>query len=302
MRMTQALALGLRWMGFGMALGLWLARSVLAGIELSVAQAELHKAALEDGGHASTKRSTLALEQAWNVPQGGGLGLRLSLERETWDFDGGHRFAAAPWRRVEQGAVSLPMRAPLDAGHVLLLLPRLACAREEGARASHACTTGVMAAVLKGFDPHRRLGVGLEAVRTLEGAWELAPVLIVDWRWNEHWRLFNPPELGPAGSAGLELARRLGPRVELGLGVAEHERGFRLATDHPNAPGGTGLARQVQAFLHLSWKPSPDVALHAYAGALLDGELALRDRAGHRLAQDRLESAPVLGIVGRVRF
>jgi hypothetical protein len=35
---------------------------------------------------------------------------------------------------------------------------------------------------------------------------------------------------------------------------------------------------------------------------VLDGELALRDRAGHRLERDTLNTAPVLGISGRLRF
>jgi hypothetical protein len=286
MRMPQVFPICFGWIRIGLVLSLFLARPVLAGIELSFAQAELRKAGLEDGGWISAERSTLALEQAWNFPDGGGLGLKLALERETWDFGGGHRFGAAPWRSVQQAVVSLPMRRPLSEGVVLVLLPRLAWAGEDGARAGDTRTAGIIGAALKVVDPHRRLGLGVEAVHTLD----------------ERWRLFNPPELGPAGSAGLELACLLGPRLELGLGVAERERRFRLAPDHARAAGGTGVVRQVQGFLHLSWTASPQVTWHAYAGAVLDGELALRDRAGHRLERDTFNTAPVLGISGRLRF
>lgn len=302
MHMASHLFTRLLWMFIGVVLSMLLARPVWAGIEVSVARAGLREAELEDGGRASAQRTTLALAQAWNFPEGGGVGLKLTLERETWDFGGGHRFGAAPWRTVEQGVVSLPMHTPLGAGFVLMLVPRLAWTGEAHARADDARTAGIIGAALKVFGPHRRLGLGVETVRTLEDGWELAPVLIVDWRFDERWRLFNPSELGPAGSAGLELACQLSPRVALGMGVAERERSFRLAADHAGAAGGMGEVRQVLGFLHLSWKASSDAVLHAYAGAVLAGELTMRDHAGHRLERDHMATAPVLGISGQLRF
>lgn len=302
MCMSKPVAIRLQWMRMGVVLSLFLAGPVEAGLELSVSQVELRKAGLGEGGWINAERTTLLLEQAWNLPEGGGLGFKLTLEREAWDFGGDHRFGAAPWQSVEQVVVSMPMRARLREGVMLVLLPRLGWAGEDGARAGDARTEGFIGAVLKMFNPHRRLGLGIETVHTLAHAWELAPILIVDWRFDERWRLFNPPELGPAGSAGLELACLLGPGVELGLGVAERERNFRLAIDHARAAGGTGKVRQIQGFLHLSWTASPQVTWSAYAGAVLGGELALRDRADHRLDRDTINSAPVLGISGRLRF
>lgn len=91
---------------------------------------------------------------------------------------------------------------------------------------------------VKQFGGGNRLGVGLGVYDQIEKT-SVFPVVIVDWRLNDLWRLVNPLPSGPTGAAGLELDYRFDGNWTAGVGVAYRSVRFRL-NDRASAPGGCG--------------------------------------------------------------
>ena len=67
------------------------------------------------------------------------------------------------------------------------------------------------------------------------------PFPVIDWQIDDHWKLTNPFQAGPAGGAGLELNYAFNERWEMGIGGSYRSYVFRLSRD---GPVGNGIGRE----------------------------------------------------------
>ncbi len=228
------------------------------------------------------------------------IGLSLSASYADNRFDTPTAFGLAPWGDVQRVGLAVPLMQVGNGGWRYLLTPSLDVSREEGAETGDALIYGAVASVMKSFGQGQALGLGLGAFSQLEEV-QVFPFPVIDWTFNDSWRLSNPLQAGPTGPAGLELDYRLNPRWEIGLGSAWRQLRFRLREDGP-VPGGVGGESGLIAFAHAGLQAGERLSLHLYGGALLHGELRVEDRHGAAVASHGLDPAPLLGATFRLTF
>jgi hypothetical protein len=229
---------------------------------------------------------------------GAGLGLRYDVE--DWSFDGTTAFGRAPWGTLHRPALAVPLVWSVRPDVDVALTPSVQWSFERGASTSDAVVAGALVSATRRFSPDLALGLGVGAFDDLEET-RVFPLIVVDWRIDERWRLGNPFRAGPAGGAGLELAYEASDAWELGAGATWRSTRFRLARDGPVA-GGIGEARAVPLFVRASWRPARDVRLDVHAGAMVGGKLAVMDAEGRDLVEEDVDTAPFLGVTLRTRF
>ena len=134
--------------------------------------------------------------------------------------------------------VSVPVSWALSNNWSLTVAPSVDWFSEKSASNSESRVWGAMVSGVKQFGGGNRLGVGLGVYDQIEKT-SVFPVVIVDWRLNDRWRLVNPLPSGPTGPAGLELDYRFDGDWTAGVGVAYRSVRFRL-NDRASAPGGCG--------------------------------------------------------------
>ncbi|HSD38043.1 MAG TPA: DUF6268 family outer membrane beta-barrel protein [Rhodocyclaceae bacterium] len=276
------------------------AQAQTPGTSVSLGQVHMNKAELSSGGKAGLDDSQLSFSHTAVLGAGRTLlGVQLGANYENWTFDG---TSIKPWQSVQRFSLGVPLIHILEDGWSVLVTPRAEWSGEEGAKSSDSLAYGLIAGASKQYGEGRRLGFGLTVSRTLDKDNEVFPIVFVDWRFNEQWRLFNPLGRGLTSPAGLELAYQLAPTAELGLGASFRGSSFRLAEDNASSAGGVGTFSYVPVFMHLNWKPAPAWNLDAYAGMLLNGRLKIEDKHGDKVVSRDLENTPAVGLAASFRF
>ena len=123
----------------------------------------------------------------------------------------------------------------------------------------------------------------------------------MDWRFNERWRLSNPFEADALGPAGLELTYSFNNRWHLGGGGVYRSFRFRLNNEGV-APNGVGKNQGIVSFLRLRRAVPSGLEVDFYAGAVLNGELELKDSDGDAVASSDYNTAPFAAVTLSVAF
>ena len=97
----------------------------------------------------------------------------------------------------------------------------------------------------------------------------------------------------------LKLAYALGDRWSLGLGVGFRRERFRL-DDSGDIKKGVGQEESTVVNLNVAYKMSEKLALEAYAGTTVDGELRLEDEDGDLRGKSDYDNAVYGGL--RIKF
>jgi hypothetical protein len=276
-----------------------LAQAQMAGSSVSLGQVHLSDARLDSGAAVSVSTTQFSLGHSMQIAPTTSVGFQLRADQENWTFDGP---VPALWQDVRRLSLGVPLTHRFSERWAAMITPRVEWAGEAGAKGRDAIAWGLIAGASQQLAPGRRIGLGLSLSRPLGSGTELFPFFLVDWRFDERWRLFNPLGLGLSGPAGLELAYRVTPALELGLGGAWRSARFRLAEDNRRAAGGVGQVSHVPVFLHAAWKPLPAFSLDAFAGVLLEGRLTIEDRNEQRVERRDMKSTPVFGQTAAYRF
>nr|MCU0811773.1 hypothetical protein [Thiobacillaceae bacterium] len=182
----------------------------------------------------------------------------------TADLDGGGDFSAwsALLRAGFSGSLGDGMRAGLALNYDYT--DYSFWFRENGADNGEALTWGGILSATRRFDGGNRIGLGIGAYDRIEDS-SFFPVLLIDWRINEHWRLTNPLTAGPTGPAGLELDYRHDDAWSFGVGAAWRSTRFRLS-ESGAVPNGIGEERGVPVFLRATRAFDERTSLNLYAG------------------------------------
>ncbi len=255
---------------------------------------------VDDGGRFKVDGVTVRGGASTTWGAGNRIGVTLSYDQYDYSFDNVSAFGAqAPWGDVRRYGVSVPVSWALSNDWSLTVAPSVDWFGEKSASNSESRVWGAMVSGVKQFGGGNRLGVGLGVYDQIEKT-SVFPVVIVDWRLNDRWRLVNPLPSGPTGPAGLELDYRFDGDWTAGVGVAYRSVRFRL-NDRASAPGGVGEESGVPLFLRVTRNLGPQMALHLYGGAVVGGKLRLEDASGNLIKKQSFKTAPLVGVslVGR---
>jgi hypothetical protein len=268
---------------------------------LSVTPLYQGKADLDNGGDFSVWSAFVRGGVMGNLGGGNGAGVTLNYDYSDYSFSSANAFGGvAPWGIVQRYGVAVPLSFALHDGWSLGVIPSVDWFKENGASAGDSLAWGGIVSATKRFADGNRIGLGVGVYERIDKTSAL-PFLIVDWRFNDRWRLTNPLAAGPTGPAGLELDYRLNSDWELGVGAAYRAMRFRLSKTGP-VPGGVGVERGLPVFLRATRGLGAQSQLHLYAGVVAAGELRVENSSGYLLQKTDYDPAPFVAATFVARF
>jgi hypothetical protein len=256
---------------------------------------------LDGGGEFGLSGVQLRLGTAGPVGTGFRAGVTLNYDYYDSSFSNPTVFgAAAPWGNVTRYGVSVPLAWALNSEWSLAVAPSVDWFRESGANSSDSLTWGAVLSAVRVDPAGNRIGLGVAVFDEIEDT-KVFPVIVVDWRLGDRWRLINPLPAGPTGPAGLELDYQFDGGWSLGVGAAYRTLRFRLSDSGP-VSSGVGEINGVPIFARATYDLSKQLTLHIYAGAIAGGELRVEDRNGNLLRKDDFDTAPFVALTVTVRL
>jgi hypothetical protein len=256
---------------------------------------------LDGGGEFGLSGVQLRLGTAGPVGTGFRAGVTLNYDYYDSSFSNPTVFgAAAPWGNVYRYGVSVPLAWALNSEWSLAVAPSVDWFRESGANTSDSLTWGAALSAVRVDPAGNRIGLGVAVFDEIEDT-KVFPVIVVDWRLGDRWRLINPLPAGPTGPAGLELDYQFDGGWSLGVGAAYRTLRFRLSDSGP-VSSGVGEINGVPIFARATYDLSKQLTLHIYAGAIAGGELRVEDRNGNLLRKDDFDTAPFVALTVTVRL
>jgi len=256
---------------------------------------------LDGGGDYSAQTAMVRLGALTELGSGNRAGITLNYDHTDYAFSNPTQFGnAAPWDTVQRYGLSAPISFGLDGGWSVGLAPSLGWSRENGADSADAMTWGAIATATRRFNNGNLLGFGMGAFDQIEDT-SLFPLLLVDWRIGDRWRLTNPVPASPSGPAGLELEYRLDSDWSVAAGAAWRSSRFRLRSDGV-VPGGVGEERSVPVFFRATRDLGEQMSVGFYAGLVTAGRLRIEDSSGRALSQVDFDTAPLFGATFSARF
>lgn len=233
---------------------------------------------------------------------GGGkrAGITLTYDYLDYSFSNSGAFGrVAPWNIVQRYGVSAPLSFEVGDGWSIGVAPSVDWFRENGAKSGDSLTWGATVSGSRRFERGNRLGLGIGVFDGIEKT-SVFPLLVIDWRFGDHWRLTNPLPSGPTGPAGLELGYYFDGGWTAGVGVAYRVLRFRLSETGP-VRNGIGEESGMPVFVRVTRNFTDQLALHLYGGVVANGRLRVENSSGNLVRKEDFDPAPLFGatFVGR---
>ena len=207
---------------------------------------------LDGGGEFGLSGVQLRLGTAGPVGTGFRAGVTLNYDYYDSSFSNPTAFGATtPWGNVHRYGVSVPLAWALNQEWSLAVAPSVDWFRESGANSSDSLTWGAALSAVRVDPAGNRIGLGVAVFDAIEDT-KVFPVIVVDWRLGDRWRLINPLPAGPTGPAGLELDYQFDGGWSLGVGAAYRSLRFRLSDGGP-VPRGVGEINGVPIFARATY-------------------------------------------------
>ena len=259
------------------------------------------KADLNGGGDYSADNLLLRGGVSGDFGNGRRAGVTLNYDYSDYSFSNPATFGGrAPWGSVERYGVSVPLSMTLSEGWSVGIAPSVDWFGERGADSGESLSWGSLFTASKRYANGNRIGFGVGAFDRLEKT-SVFPMLLVDWKLAERWKLVNPLPAGPTGPAGLEIDYRLDSDWNVGFGAAWRSTRFRLGTANAVA-NGIGEERGMPVFLRASRNFGKQAALNLYAGVITNGQLRVEDATGNTLRRVDFDTAPIVGATFTLRY
>lgn len=256
---------------------------------------------LDQGGDFTLDALIVRAGAVRDLGGGNRAGVTLNYDYLDYSFSSPVAFGGvAPWGTVQRFGASFPLVFAWRDGWSVGLVPSVDWFRENGADWGESLTWGATASAVKTYANGNRIGFGLGVFDRLEET-NVFPVLIVDWRLAERWRVTNPLAAGPTGPAGLELDYEISDNWTAGAGAAYRSARFRLSETGP-VPNGVGEVKGVPVYVRLSYNVRRQYSVSLFAGVVAGGNLRVEDPSGNTLREDDADPAPLLGLHFSARF
>ena len=260
--------------------------------EVSLSPLYHSKVNINGGGEFKLSSLFLRFKASRSISPTTSIGLNLKYDVDDYDFTGTTDFGGTqPWNDVRRFGVGIPIFARFENNWALGISPSVDWLQENGADSGDSLSYGATTFIFKSLARDKRIGLGAGVFKTVDDDTRVFPFIAVDWRFNERWRLSNPFEADALGPAGLELTYSFNDRWHLGGGGVYRSFRFRLNSEGV-APNGIGENQGIVSYLRLKRAATSGLEVDFYAGAILDGELELKDSNGDDLASSGYDTAP----------
>jgi hypothetical protein len=272
----------------------YLPREVTPGSPLSVAVVNQFPSHVTGGGSLRVFSVYSQGGYAYKVNENLQIGLGVNYEFDDFDFTGLNFYAPRPWSEVHTFGGAVPVLYTMSDKWSLLLVPVIQAAGEPKADWSRSLIYGGAAAAVYSFGKDRTIGLGVGGVNNLAEA-SVFPFVLVNWKFNEQFRLATTYRAGPAGPGGIELSYTPIKKLEFALGGTYLSKRFRLSSTN-DIPNGIGEYDTIPLFARLSYRILPVVDVSLYGGASVYNYILVDDHRGDRLFHTHQNVAPFMGI------
>jgi len=271
-------------------------------LELDAVAVKQFETSLDSGGDFDIDRYFLEVSARRRVGEKGSAGLSLSYGEDRYNFSGNSGFGGLdPWGKIRKVRIGAPLRYRHDNKWTFYGVPSLRYRAESGASLSESDTWGMLGGVAYRFSDRLTIGPGVGVWSDIENSTDVSPVLLIDWKINDHLSLETGG--GLAASRGPGLSLKWGPlwHWNFRLSVRQEKTKFRLDKNGP-FPNGLGRDESIPVALLASYKPRNGVELNLLGGVEFAGNLRLEDADGDRLEESDYDVAPFAGLLLSVRL
>lgn len=263
---------------------------------LSVATFHLPETGLDAGGKTALTTYHFQAGVKRRIMRGADFGLVFSYGHYDRRFSGADGFAALrPWDDIGRVGLNASLRVHASDIWTFGVRPFISSFSESGNVDSDSLSYGVALAVASRLSSDRHIGLGMRVADQIDDSVKVIPFVVVDWRFNNHWRLRNPSEPGLIGSAGLKLGYEPGNQWEFAVIGVYHSPEFRL-DERGVAPGGIGEHDGIIGLVRLDRRWGPDLTFKGYVGAVFEGSLKVRDAEGRLVARSDFDTTALAGL------
>jgi len=248
---------------------------------------------IDGGGNFSINRFRAGLGGLMRFNDQFALAATVKYQLDNYDFGGG----GDPWDNIETFTAVALLQYRLDEHWMLYGGPLLRTAAEVGADVGDATRGGAAIGANYIVDENLSLGGGLLVIGQLEDNTLVMPILTLNWNFADEWRLkVGFTDLATAGY-GAELLWDFHPNWKLAFGGAFHKSRFRIENND-----GIGQEKSFTLTAAATWSPNRTFSGTAFAGLATGGKLRLEDSGGTELADNKYDTAPILGLKADLRF
>ena len=241
-----------------------------------------------------------SLGYAWNRRTS--VSLSLGGGRSDYDFSpratiGGEQ----PWDSIEDYRISIPLRFSPTERSSVIVIPSIRTSAATNASLKDGRTEGVLAGISWDLSESLSIGPGLGWFSEIDGGSSAFPILLIDWKITDKWRLNTGRGFAASQGPGVTLNYQLAEKWSLGLAGRYEKTRFAL-DDSPLRAGSIGEDKGLPLMLVLDYSPWPMTSFTAVVGAEFEGSLRLEDDRGRRIARSDFETAAVVGVSFTSRF
>jgi hypothetical protein len=264
-----------------------------------------------NGGTVSIARFNVGIKAPAQLTDALRLTTTFRFNLDNYDFRSEKATWNGAWQNIGTYTLASIMQGKLDDewsvyfGGVLRQSGEL-----EGTKFKDGITGGGLGGVVYKFSDTLSVGAGLGIVTQLEDHATVLPILSVDWKFADSWRLkVGLTDIGTTGY-GAELIYDLNQDWSFALGLQHHRSRFRVEGQNEGVPSTTsnGIGQEQASNIYLSstWHACTNADLVGYFGVTTGGNIRLENQHGTQEAgigeSSKYNSAAILGVKAVVRF
>ncbi|WP_422052963.1 hypothetical protein [Shimia sp.] len=245
------------------------------------------------GGSFSADRVYSRVGAFKRNPGGISYGVSATFGQSDYDFSG----MPALWDKVDERSVTVSLAGRTANGMRWFVAPSVRSRYASGASASDGRSAGLFAGVSWEVGDNLVIGPAFGAFEGLGGDdYDAFPALLLDWEFANRWSLSTGPTLGASQGPGLSLRYDVSDTWGLTLSARQETNRFALAG------GNVGQDKSVPVVMSLSYDPNPGMSFVVFAGAEVDGSLAVENATGATLSKQSYDTAPLMGVAFSLSF
>ncbi|TVS07705.1 MAG: hypothetical protein EA423_03445 [Phycisphaerales bacterium] len=258
---------------------------------------------IDRAGDFSVVRAGTGL--GFSVPVADRLGIAIgtSFGYARYDFDRAEVFdGEKPWEHIFTGQASVIANYALDDTWRLFGGGILGFAGEDGAGFSDSVTGGGLFGAGYRHSDDLTVQLGVSVISQIEDDVAVMPVLLVDWKIDDQWRLrLGSLDTASGDLVGAGLNYTISERWSVGGRLSWMRSRFRL-DDSGFAPGGVGQDDRFKGTVVVNWRAGDNIDVGVLGGMVFGGELRIEDENGDRLFKEDYDPTALAGVRLTLRF
>ncbi len=257
---------------------------------------------IDSGGEFNVTRAGFDVQALYDFNTDLTLNAELGYEFNSYDFSGSTGFGALdPWEDVHTVRIRTLLRWRMNEDWSFVGGPVFEFAAEDSADLGDGFTVGGIVSAAYRVNDDLTLGGGVLLVSEIEDDVAVFPVIIVNWKINDQWKVRN--SLAPFGGhgGGLEAVWTLSENWDLAFGTSFQWRQFKL-DDTGTAPNGVGEEFSIPLYVNARWNATHNVSISAAIGISVGGEVEIQTSSGSTISNEDYDPTAIIALSASITF